>query len=100
LPLVILYYIDAFKAAKAQQLNSDQISKALFDKFGDQTISVIARGSRYLSAVWQAAWNVGNNNITVFDGVDKTALQDLYKEPTNLQSYHLDTIQPILQGHP
>ena len=92
--------VNAFKAAKAQQLNSGQISKALYDQFGDQTISVIARGSRYLSAVWEAAWNAGHNNIAVFEGVDKTALQDLYKEPTNLQSYHLDTIQAILQGHP
>ena len=84
--------VEAFKAAKGKP----NVSKALYDQFGDRTITVIARGSIYLAAIWEAAWKAAGNKITDLTEVDKKDLQDLYKNPANLQSYHLDTIAPHL----
>jgi hypothetical protein len=86
--------VEAYKTAKSE---GNDISKALHDQFIDQTITVLARGSRYLGHIWQAAWENGTNNINNFAAVKQTDLQNLYKETTNLQSYHLDTIWPFLK---
>jgi len=86
--------VEAFKLVKGQ--SRPNVTKALHDQFIEPTITVIARGSIYLAAIWEAAWKVPGNKITDLKEVDKKDLQNLYKDPANLRSYHLDTIQPNL----
>jgi hypothetical protein len=86
--------VEAFKTAKA---NHADISSKLYEQFGGPTVNVMARGARYLAAIWQAAWDVPGNKITSLAGVESKDLITLYRDPKELQSYHLDTIFPILR---
>jgi hypothetical protein len=79
------------------------ISKALYDQLGDRTIECLARGCRYLAAIWESAWIMGGGkNLVVGMGedekkVDQKALTGLYKNPAELPSLHLGSINNILQ---
>jgi hypothetical protein len=86
--------VEVFKAAKGTQ----NVSDALFEQFGDRTVDCLARGSNYLAAIWTAAWVQGNGdgNIANLTKVAEQKLIDLYANPNELPSKHLDTIGPLL----
>ncbi len=88
--------VEAFKQAKDQEVN---ISKALFDQFGDKTVLCLARTCRYLAALWEAAWTNGNGdlNIKKRTRVDEKDLTELYADSAELPSLHLETIGPVLK---
>lgn len=86
--------VETFKKYKGDRT---ELSQRLFDAYGTLTIECMARGSRYLAAVWEAAWNNSSKKITKFGKVTDDKLRSLYKNPNELPSLHLDTIKPILK---
>lgn len=90
--------VDAFLAVKGQKPR--EISDALWSQFGDDTIAVIADGSRYLAHLWNSAWVAGDGDHTIkhLDAIDTQDLIDLYSDRTFLPSHTLDEIGPILNG--
>ena len=89
--------VETYKQAKAD--NAD-IPQTLYDQFGDRTIKILARGCKYLAAIWDAAWKVGNGDNIPSDqliSISQKELIDLYREPTNLPSLHLNTIENVLE---
>jgi hypothetical protein len=90
--------VDAFLAVKDQEPRA--ISDELWSKFGDDTIAVIADGSRYLAHLWNSAWEQGDGDHTIkdHDAIDTQALIDLYSDRTFLPSHTLDEIGPLLDG--
>src|SRR5207245_232523 len=90
--------VDAFLAVKDQKPRA--ISDELWSKFGDDTIAVIAEGSRYLAHLWNSAWEQGDGDrkITDLGAIDAQALIDLYSDRTFLPSHTLDEIGPLLSG--
>lgn len=71
------------KAAKA---------KAMWGKFGDDTVTCMARGTRYLTHIWQSAWSAGNADATIGAGaaLKPDALMAIYNNPDMLPSIPLD----------
>jgi hypothetical protein len=57
-------------------------AEALWKKFGNKTVTCMARGTRYLAKIWQAAWEVG--------GGDEKAIMDLYKDSKVIPSVGLN----------
>jgi hypothetical protein len=59
----------------------------------------MARGCRYLAAVWEGAWIAGDEGkkIKSTAKVKQADLIKLYRNPKNLPSMHLDTIGPLLK---
>jgi hypothetical protein len=65
---------------------------AMWDAFGDDTVTCMARGTRYLAKVWQAAWDLGNGdaNIGVGRALKQNDLMKLYNSADVLPSIALD----------
>lgn len=82
--------VESFKKAKAAKKD---ISQELYNEFGDLTIQVLARGCRYLAAVWDAAWKESKTETKYKSEISQDALIALYRMPTELPSYHLDTFE-------
>jgi hypothetical protein len=65
---------------------------AMWKTFGDRTVTCMARGTRYLAKIWQAAWEAGNGDGNI--GVGKVATPDalikLYNDPDKMPSVALD----------
>ena len=57
-----------------------QKAQAMWETFGDRTITVMARGTRYLTQIWQAAWDSGGGDgkIGAGDPAKPADLQKLY----------------------
>jgi hypothetical protein len=64
----------------------------MWDAFGDDTVTCMARGTRYLAKVWQAAWDLGNGdaNIGVGRGLKENDLMKLYNSADVPPSIALD----------
>lgn len=67
-------------------------SKKMWAKFGDDTITCMARGTRYLAKIWQAAWDAGNGDTNIGRGSKLTedAMIQLYNNPDVIPSIGLD----------
>jgi Zn-dependent peptidase ImmA (M78 family) len=65
---------------------------AMWDTFGDDTVTCMARDTRYLAKVWQAAWDLGNGdaNIGVGRALKEGDLMKLYNNADVLPSIALD----------
>ena len=87
--------VQAFKDANG----NGNMSDALYEQFSQGTIDCLARGSQYLAAIWTAAWTNGNGaaQVTNAGKVKPQDLIDLYVDPAELPSKHLDTIGPLLK---
>jgi hypothetical protein len=77
------------------------VKEALWKKFGDRTIHVMAEGARTLAAIWQGAWDAGQGD-DIADGklqlIDQQLLSDLYEDTSFVESFDLDHIGPILKN--
>ena len=64
----------------------------MWAKFGDDTITCMARGTRYLAAIWQAAWSAGNGDQNIGRGtkLSEDAMMQLYNDPNVIPSIALD----------
>ena len=72
---------------------------ALWGKFGQQTIDVMADGARVLAAVWLGAWTAGNGNAIAANklrAVNADALIDRYNDRDFVPSLDLDSIAEVL----
>ena len=89
--------VDAFVAVQDQTPSA--IADALWEKFGDDTIGVIADGSLCLAMLWDAAWEAGGGDTTIDAGdlatIDEDVLSKLYQNPDFLPSHTIDTIGPL-----
>jgi hypothetical protein len=79
-------WVKVLKKSKAER------APAMWDVFGDRTITVMARGTRYLAALWQAAWTAGDGDTRIGKGrpVTKQELMTLYNDPKIVPSIPLD----------
>lgn len=87
--------VQAFKDVQTGQ----NVSKALSDQFEDRTVTIMARGSRYLAAIWAAAWKESGGDTKIGNkGLVKAArLIKLYRSRRELPSKQLSTIKPYLK---
>ena len=67
----------------------------MWEKFGTDTIEVMARGVRYLAAVWSAAWQTSGSKIHPGTGVKNKDLIKLYMIPDFLPSIKLPDYQAL-----
>jgi hypothetical protein len=67
-------------------------AQAMWEAFGDDTVTCMARGTRYLAKLWQAAWKLGNGdaNIKPTTAIKKKDLADLYNNPDVVPSLALN----------
>jgi hypothetical protein len=91
--------VELYKKIKGES----DVSAKLFEEFGTATTKCMARGCIYLASIWRAAWSAGHGeqNIRGVTTVKPDALSQLYANPDELPSKHLDTIAeeiPLAQG--
>ena len=90
--------VDEFVANQGQTPSA--IADACWEKFGDDTIGVIADGSLCLATLWDAAWAAGGGDSTIgtddLASIEQGVLSQLYQNPSFLPSHTIDTIGPIL----
>ena len=67
-------------------------SAAMWQAFGDDTITCMARGTRYLAKIWQAAWKLGDGDSNIGAGrvAKESELMDLYNNPAIVPSLSLN----------
>ena len=85
---------------KAGGKNVVAVKDALWKRFGDDTIQVMADGARTLAAIWQAAWDAGSGDKIAnakLGPVKEGALSDLYEDRKFVESLDLDHIGPVLK---
>jgi hypothetical protein len=65
---------------------------SMWKAFGEKTITCMARGTRYLAAIWQAAWDAGDGDDTIGEGpkITKKNMMDLYNDPKVIPSVALN----------
>lgn len=64
----------------------------MWESFGKQTITCMARGCRYLAAIWQAAWDKADGDNTIGEGkkLKEEDIMALYNDPAFAESRQLD----------
>lgn len=70
----------------------------MWQEFGDDTVECMARGARYLAAIWTAAWEVKDKKIAQNHKCKREDIQDLYDEPDFVKSVRLDEYSDILSS--
>jgi len=80
--------VDEWTALKGSSGRNEQMWAA----FGTDTITCMARGTRYLAAIWQAAWDLGGDDTEIGNGglVPQADLMKLYLDPDVVPSIPLD----------
>ena len=65
---------------------------AMWEVFGTSTVSCMARGTRYLAAIWQAAWTQGEGDKLTKTGkrLDEETIMALYNDPAVIRSVALN----------
>lgn len=87
--------VELYKQIKGQ----DDVSTQLYNAFGTNTINCIARGCRYLAAIWEAAWKAGNGekNISDIGAIKQDDLIKLYRDTNELPSKTINEIDEVLE---
>ena len=64
----------------------------MWEAFGDATVTCMARGTRYLAKVWQAAWTLGDGDtkIKLTPAITKSDLMSAYNDPEVVPSIALN----------
>jgi hypothetical protein len=67
-------------------------AQAMWQEFGDDTITCMARGTRYLAAIWQAAWDAGDGDHKIGAGSarSESEIMKLYNDPDVVPSIALN----------
>jgi hypothetical protein len=68
----------------------------LWELYGDDTVELIAEGSRTLAMIWESAWRLGST-ITDLGGVDQKALKRKYERETWAESTNIKGIAALLK---
>jgi hypothetical protein len=83
--------VDKWVELKAGGASKKERDKKMWDAFGTETVTCIARGCRYLAAIWQAAWGEkGDTEIGKGTTRNEQDIMDLYNDPNFLPSWRLD----------
>jgi hypothetical protein len=84
--------VDKWVELKQEGRSKKEKAAAMWDAFGDDTITCMARGTRYLARIWQAAWELGNGDANIGAGTRRKEgdLMDLYNDPDFAPSIPLD----------
>lgn len=94
--------VDEFVQASGNGAGNKAIADALWSRFGQDTVRIMAAGAQTLAYIWNCAWEAGDgdNNVPKLKlaAVDQDALINLYRSPGFLPSKTLDTISPLLQA--
>jgi hypothetical protein len=72
----------------------------LWDRFSDETIDLIAEGSRCLAFLWDSAWRAGGGKITGLGAVGKDVLKKRYLDTGWAPSLKLQDIGKVLDKPP
>lgn len=74
-------------------------NEEMWQKFGAATVECMARGSRYLAAIWTAAWARGDGDKTIGKGKARkqSDLMKLYNNPKIVPSVRLDAYEDLLK---
>jgi hypothetical protein len=91
---------DAYDAALRDEAPKAQILSMLWDKFGDDTVKVMADGCRHLARLWESAWAEAKGDRTVTDlgASNQKDLIRLYDDHKFLPSFLLTDIASHLNG--
>ena len=95
---IVSFYDHALTAGTAKS----EILNGLWKTFGDETITIMARGCQLLALLWKSAWNEGGGNrtITADTALGQQALASRCQQKTFLASYWLTEVGAHLQGVP
>ncbi len=75
-----------------------QDPKKLWGAFGEDTVKLLAEGSRALAMIWESAWNTPGNTITDLSAIAFDKLIPIYENKDWAPSMILDEIGPVLAG--
>jgi hypothetical protein len=77
---------------KLNRTPKKQKAEAMWKVFGNDTITCMARGTRYVAKIWQDAWDAGNGdrNIAAGGRIKNDAIMRLYDDPDVLPSIALN----------
>ncbi|PZM08058.1 hypothetical protein [Rhizobium tubonense] len=83
---IVSKWVDLIGSSKAEK------AEAMWVTFGDKTVTCMARGTRYLAAIWQAAWELGggDGNIGSGSSLKEENLMALYNNPDKMPSVALN----------
>jgi hypothetical protein len=84
--------VDEWVALKKEGKSKKDKAVAMWEMFGDDTITCMARGTRYLAKIWQAAWDAGNGDTNIAEGGRRkeSNIMDIYNDQDKLPSIPLD----------
>jgi hypothetical protein len=86
-----------------QYKDEEEAHDLMWKELGTPTIDCMARGSRYLAAIWEAAWKIAKVKADDIPDVNyqsaqfRKKLKTLYENPKELKSYRLDNIGDVLK---
>jgi hypothetical protein len=84
--------VDEWVKLKKQGKSKKEKAVLMWGMFGDDTITCMARGTRYLARIWQAAWDAGNGDASIGEGGRRKEgnIMDIYNDPGKIPSIPLD----------
>jgi hypothetical protein len=84
--------VDEWVKLKKQGKSKNDKAVAMWEMFGDDTITCMARGTRYLAKIWQAAWDAGDGDSSIGEGGRRKEgnIMDIYNDPDKIPSIPLD----------
>jgi hypothetical protein len=84
--------VDKWVELKHAGASKKEKAADMWEEFGDDTITCMARGTRYLAKIWQGAWDAGNGDSTIGAGSRRkeSDIMDLYNDPDVVPSIPLD----------
>jgi len=91
-PDLVQAYIDVGKGGKAA-------TNALWEKFGEQTISVMQDGAHLTALLWESAWEAGHGeaNVTSTPELSQDAAMEIVSDPEFVPSTTVDKIGKLLK---
>jgi hypothetical protein len=83
--------VDKWVSLKSLRSKQER-AQAMWDTFGEATVTCMARGTRFLAALWDSAWREGGGDRTIADvtAVPPEHLMKLYLDPDVAPSILLD----------
>ena len=95
-----LKLVDFYDGLLEENLRKSARLDRLWEKFGDDSIAVIADGCQHLAMLWESAWKEGGGDTTIADlsASDQGDLVALYGDRKFCQSFVLTEIGDHLQG--
>jgi hypothetical protein len=93
--------VKRYNALLRADLSKTELLDTLWAEFGDDTVAVMAMGSRLLARLWGSAWQLGGGDRKIKAGALKPPnLVKCYGKKTFLKSFLLTEIGDHLMGLP